>query len=223
MKKKYSVNWENDEVVSVEVDGVQYDNPDQIPDPDDRAEILRLMSRSNDEDFDQAFGKEFDKEFEEEFRQLERDSARFPKIIVGIFLAVAVIMLGIAAVSAVSTSRTLSREKSASGRVVDLVAHKDQAGQVFYFPVVEFYLPDESRQTVQLSEGSTSPEYTTGEAVIILYDPEQPNTARIKSFGSTLLMWIVPIITGVVGLAFLAATLFAGWLLKPKAKEAKPM
>jgi len=222
MKKKYSVNWENDEIVSVEVNGVQYDNPDQIPDQDDRAQILRLMSKSSDEDLDQAFDKEFDKEFEEEFRQLERESARFPKIIVGIFLAVAVIMLGVAAVSAVTTSLALSREKSTAGRVVDLVARKDQAGQVFYFPVVEFYLPDESRQKVQLSEGSSSPEYTIGEAVTILYDPEQPSTARIKSIGSALLMWIVPLITGVVGAAFLAATLFASWLLKPKATEAKP-
>ena len=64
MQKKYSINWENDEVVSVEVDGVQYDHPDQIPDPDDRAQILRLMSKTTDANLDPAYDKEFDKEFE---------------------------------------------------------------------------------------------------------------------------------------------------------------
>ena len=219
MKKKYSVNWENDQVVSVEVDGVQYDDPDQIPDPDDRAQVLRLISRSPNEDFDEAF----DKEFPEEFRQMEGQSAYFPKIIGGVFLAVAVIMLGIAAVSAFNTGVALSKEKSTPGRVVELVPRRDQAGQVFYFPVVEFSLPDESRQTVQLSEGSTSPGYTQGQDVTVLYDPERPTTARIKSLGSTLLMWIVPIITGVVGLAFLAAGLLTGGFLKPKATDARPM
>jgi hypothetical protein len=106
--------------------------------------------------------------------------------------------------------------------VVELVARQDQTGQVFYFPVVEFYLPNESRQTVQLSEGSSSPKHTQDERVIILYDPEQPSrSARIQSVGSSLLMWIVPIITGVVGAVFLAAALFVARFFRPNATEVR--
>lgn len=232
MTKKYSVNWENDEVISVEVDGVQYADPDQIPDPEDRAQVLRLISRATgadaDESFDEDFDKEFDSGFDEEakeaFRQLERDSARFPKIIVGLFLFIALLTLGIAAVLTAGTVAALSKETSAPGRVVDLVTRRDADRQVFYFPVVEFYLPDESLQTVQLSEGSSAPGYTQNQAVTIRYDPDRPaSTARIDSVGSTALMWIGPAITGTVGVAFLAAALFAAWFLRPTATKTTPV
>jgi hypothetical protein len=85
MAKKYSVNMENDEVVSVEVDGVRYDSPDQIAGAEDRDKILELISKSS--------GEDFDKEFEAEFRELERQSAGAPKIIVSVFLAVGALML----------------------------------------------------------------------------------------------------------------------------------
>jgi hypothetical protein len=62
---------ENGEVVSVEVDGVIYASPDQIPDPEDREKILQLMSRTAEDDFDAEFEKEF-KDFDKEFEELEK-------------------------------------------------------------------------------------------------------------------------------------------------------
>ena len=41
----------------------------------------------------------------------------------------------------------------------------------------------------------------------VLYDPEHPLEARIQSMGSSLLMWILPGITGILGLAFLGAVI----------------
>ena len=206
MAKKYSINVENDEVISVEVDGVQYDNPAQISDPDDRARILLLMSTTPDMDLSVAASEPF----------------VLPKIIPPVFLAVAVLMLVIAAVSAVNTARALSREKSVPGHVVDLVVRKDPTGKEFYYPVVEFYLPDESRQTVQLSEGNWPAAYAKGEPVIVAYDPEQPLQARINSISSTASQWTLSIITGVLAMAFVIATLFARWILKPSLAEVQP-
>ncbi len=221
MAKKYSLNTENDEVISVEVDGVQYDSPDEIPDAEDRARIEMLISKSKDEGFDEAF----DKEFEEEFRQLESQSSRFPAVIAGIFLTIAILMLAIAGVSGVNAGLALSREKSASGRVVDVVARSYQAtdqqvSQEYFYPVVEFYLPDESLQRVQLSEGSWPAAYEVGDSVSILYDPERPRQARIKSASSTILLWILPGVTGIVGVVFLAVGLLVGGFLKPNRKAA---
>jgi hypothetical protein len=223
MEKKYSINMENDEIVSIEVDGVRYDSPDQIPDAEDRAKIEMLMSKSVENDF----GADFDKEFEEEFRQLERDSKRFPIVIVGVFLTIAVIMLAIAVISGINTSRAHAREKSAPGQVVDLVVRKSQVSDQqesseFYYPVVEFRLPNQSLQTVQLSEGSWPPAYGKGDPVTILYDPQQPHNARIQSTSSTILAWILPGITGTVGVAFLVAALFTGWFLKPEPSPEPP-
>jgi len=195
---------EDDQVVAVEVDGIQYDDPGQIPDAQDREKILELISKSTDEDFD--------REFEEEFRELERQSAGAPKIIVSVFLGVALLMLVIALISTVSTIRALSREANAPGRVVDMTVRqsRDSETQVvneYYYPVVEFDLPDGTRKRVQLSEGSWPPEYEIGQPVTVLYDPAHPLDARIKSLSSTLLMWILPGITGIVGIVFLGVTL----------------
>lgn len=208
MAKKYSINVENDEVISVEVDGVQYISPDQIPDETDRDKILDLISKSTDGDF----SKDFDKEFEAELHALESQSAGAPKIIVSIFLAVGVLMLVIALISTVSTSRALAREVSAPGQVVDMTIRqsRDSESQViseFYYPVVEFSLPDGTPKRVQLSEGSWPPEYEPGQSVTILYDPGNPLDARIRSISSTVLKWILPGITGIVGVAFLGITL----------------
>ncbi len=139
----------------------------------------------------------------------------FPRIILSVFLAVAVLMLAISAVSAINTGLALSREKSAPGHVIDLVARRDETGKEFYYPVVEFYLPDGSFTLVQISEGSWPPAYEKGQSVTILYDPDQPLHAWIQSASSSALMWILSIITGVLGVAFLIATLFAFWMLKP--------
>ncbi len=136
-------------------------------------------------------------------------SSAIPKAIIAVFLAVAVLMLAITAISAAKTGLTLANEAVVPGSVVDLVVRTDQTGDELFYPVVAFTLPDGSRQTVQISEGSRPPAYKQDESVTIAYDPGQPGNARISSFSNTASMWIVPLITGILGAGFLAATVFA--------------
>lgn len=231
MAKKYSVNMENGEVVSVEVDGVIYAHPDQIPDPEDREKILQIMSKSSEDDFEAEFDKEWE-DFDKKFKEQEKQPPKFPIFIVGIFLFVAVIMLAIAIISAVSTSRAAAREQRAPGQVVDMTIRKSQGGydsqgtyqapQDYYYPVVEFSLPDGTRKTVQLSEGSWPPAYEVGEQVTVLYDPGKPINARIQSTSSNLMLWILPGITGILGIAFLIAAVSVFWFSRPSPQEVKP-
>ena len=72
---------------------------------------------------------------------------------------------------------------------------------------MEYGSNDRKRHNVQLSEGSSTPSYEINDEVTVLYDPEHPLDARIKSFGSSSLMWVLPGITGVLGLCFLGAVL----------------
>lgn len=208
MAKKYSINVENDEVVSVEVDGIQYDSPDNIPNETDREKVLDLVSKTTGD----SFGEDFDKEYEEDFRELERQSAGASKIIVSIFLAVGALLLVIALFSTVNTVRALAREVSAPGQVVEMTIRQSYDSETritkeYYYPVVEFNLPDGTSKQVQLSEGSWPPEYEVGQPVTILYDPAKPLDARIQSPSSTLLKWILPGILGILGISFLAITL----------------
>jgi len=139
----------------------------------------------------------------------EPASDPFPKIIVLIFLAVAILMLAISAISTVSTGLALSKETSAPGTIVDVVARQanDERGTIYYYPVVEFYSPDETHHLVQLSEGSWPPAYEKGQEVTVLYDLARPLNVRIKSTSSTVLMWIAPAITGFLGVVFLIVAL----------------
>jgi hypothetical protein len=137
-----------------------------------------------------------------------------PNIIVAIFLAVALLMFAIGAISAINSRRTLAKERTAPGSVVELAIRQATDGTLSYRPVVVFALPDGAQRTLQLAEESTAPAYEVDESVTIAYDPERPDHARIKTSASTAAMWILPLIMGILGAAFLIAALFAWRVLR---------
>ncbi len=53
-----------------------------------------------------------------------------------------------------------------------------------------------------------------------MYNPEHPLDARIKSFGSSAAMWILPGITGILGIAFLGAVVAVRKLMPPAEETA---
>ena len=195
MKKKYTVHWDDDQVASVEIDGVRYENPHDIPDERDRARVKRLLAGAPEPEAPRATG----------------GPSAFRYIFL-VFPAVAVLMLVIAVLTGVATARAQAREESAPGVVVDVVARQASNGQEYYYPVVEFALPDAGVRTVQLGEGSWPPAYEGGEHVTVLYNPERPLEARIKSAGGTLTLWTWTIVTGILAVAFGLASLFVRWI-----------
>ena len=211
-KKRYSINWENDEPVSFEVDEVVYESLDQIPDEGDREKLTAMLDASIDQQFEQEF-KDFDQEFEKDSEAHKKTSAHAEKLILGSFTGVAVLMLLIAFVSSASAILKMNREESAPGRVVEIIQRReyvneqDRVVQDYYFPVVEFLSKDGRRHTVHMTEGSSVPSHEVGDEVTVLYNPERPLDARIKSIGSAALLWILPGITGILGLGFLGAVM----------------
>ncbi len=203
-KKKYSINWENDEADSFEVNGIKYESLDDVPDEKDRDKLSAMLHAASEDEFEEI---KFD---EKEFEEL-RKSAESPgmeKIVLGIFSGVAALMILISVISSFSAIQKISKEESTPGRVVEMtmrreyVNEQDRIVNEYYYPVVEFIPIDGRKRTVQLSEGSSTPSYEKGDEVTIAYDPEHPLDARIKSTGSAMLMWILPSITGILGLAF---------------------
>lgn len=228
MEKKYSVNMQDDMVVSVEVDGMTYTDLNAIPDPEDRAKVDMLISRTMSEHIDDVFDEEFDKEFAAEFQQMQRETAHFPRLLMLIFLGIAALLLMISAFSAAGAIRRLAREQSVPGQVVDLVVRSSwdndtQRRMQYTYPVVSFSLPGGELQEVELAEGSNPPAYAVGQEVTVLYDPQRLGDVRIKSFGSSLLLWLLPGITGFVGLAFLAVSLLMLRANRPRASQTVPV
>lgn len=214
-KKKYSINWENDEAISFEVDGVEYKVLEDIPDEGDRLKLEAMM--------DSSFDAEFDAEFEKMSKEVEKiDGPKVETVILTVFTGVAVLMLLIAGIASFNNILKVNREESASGVVVDMTLRyeydqndSDRVIGEAYYPVVEFTAKDGKRRQVQLSEGSFPPSYEVGEDVVVLYDPDHPLDARIQSAGSSALMWILPGITGILGVAFLGAVLAVRKYLLP--------
>ena len=223
-RKKFSINWENDEPVSYEVDGVLYESLDDIPDESDREKLTAMIDGSIDQQFEKEF-KDFDKEFKKDWEAHQKTSASAEKIILGVFSGVAVLMLLIASVSSASAIRKINREESAPGQVVEIIQRReyvnelDRVVQDYYFPVVEYVSEDGRQHTVHMTEGSSAPEHEVGDEVTVLYNPESPLEARIQSFGSSALMWILPGITGILGLGFLGAVLAVRKFLQPAADQ----
>ena len=205
-KKKYSINWENDEAVSFEVNGVTYESLDDIPNWKDRDKLAAMMQAAED---DEAFDDNL-KFNEKEFEQIRKaaDDNSMERIVLTLFTGVAVLMLVITVVSTFFNFQKLSREESAPGRVVEVIMEREYVNQQdrivreFYFPVVQFTAEDGRRREVKMSEGSDPPSHEVGDEVTVLYDPDHPLDARIQSFASAAFMWTLPVITGILGLAF---------------------
>ncbi|NOT05603.1 MAG: DUF3592 domain-containing protein [Anaerolineales bacterium] len=208
-KKKYSINWENDEAQSFEVNGVTYESLDDVPDWKDRDKLAAMLHASSEDDFEEV---KFD---EKEFEELRKaaDDPTMERWVLGGFTAIAVIMLLVTIVSIFSNIQKILKEESVPGIVVDVVKRRELINEEndivrdFYYPVIEFVPSDGHKRSLQVSEGSDSPFYEKGDEITVLYDPEHPLDARIKSAGSNALMWVLPSITGILGIAFAGAVL----------------
>ena len=121
-------------------------------------------------------------------------------------------MLAIALITGISTARVLATEESMQGYVTAMVTRTDSTGNSFSYPVVRFVAADGSRRTVQMTEGSWPPAYKTDEAVNVRYNPAQPNQAYIVSCAASLSRWLWTLVTGMLGVAFLLATLLVRWV-----------
>ncbi len=85
------------------------------------------------------------------------------------------------------------------GKVKDIVISRSQNN--LYTPVIEFTGPSKKHFSFSPNSSSTSPGYEIGEEVTVIYDPEFPEDAKIKSFFE---LWMVPIILFAVAGLFLA-------------------
>lgn len=142
------------------------------------------------------------------------------RVVATVFAGVSVVLLIVAVVSGVLTARHQAREVRVAGHVVSMTprtvevprdssdADRRRGGidREYFYPVVEFVLPDGTKKQVQTAEGSWPPAYETGQAVTVLYDGNHPLDARIESAGGTLLHWTWTLITGALGLAFATTT-----------------
>jgi hypothetical protein len=124
------------------------------------------------------------------------------------------LLLLLGAAWTVSSTRTwIAHAIEVPGSVIEMVRMRDSDNTGYLFaPVVRFKTAEGN--TVEFESGlrSNPPAYRTGQAVSVLYDPDEPRSAAIRGFFS---LWLMPLILGFIGSIFLIVgtgmVVMSGW------------
>jgi hypothetical protein len=122
-----------------------------------------------------------------------------PTFLFGIFLLVGLGLLGGAAFLVIDTRSDIARADTADGTVIDLIGERDSDGDTIYYPRVRYVTRSGNPVEFTGSVGSSPPAFDVGEPVAVLYDPAEPEEARIDSFFQ---LWFAALILGGIGLVF---------------------
>jgi hypothetical protein len=125
------------------------------------------------------------------------------RLIFGIFAVVGVGLLIGALFAYEHMHRFLQTAVSTPGVVVENIWQEDRSSNNgpswTAYPRVRFRTADDREISIVTRTGSNPPAYHVEDAVTILYDPQQPNRASIKSFAE---LWLLPTILGGMGFIF---------------------
>jgi hypothetical protein len=124
-------------------------------------------------------------------------------------MLIVAVIFGLSVRSIVTTRQFLAVAVAADGVVVDLSESVDEDGST-YFPVVRFVAPDGQVVRFKSGIGSNPPDYRVGDPVRVLYDPSNPRTARLDTWGNRWGGALAGMIVGGVLLLLLAAVLVFG-------------
>lgn len=130
-----------------------------------------------------------------------QQGTRLFRLVGRIFLAVAIVLIGVCYVTVRNSQRFLASAERAEGTVVALSRSSgNRSDGTVYHPVVTFRTS--AGETVEFisSWGSRPAPYRRGDAVTVLYQASDPNGARIEAFFS---LWGASLITGGLGSVFL--------------------
>jgi len=101
---------------------------------------------------------------------------------------------------------------SAPGTVIDLIKKERRSDNnrrtLVYVPVIQFTDQNGKLQEYHSPHGSNPPDYKHGDKVMILYEPDNPEFAKMDDWQRYL--WVV--VFGIFGIAFSASSALMWWL-----------
>jgi hypothetical protein len=119
------------------------------------------------------------------------------------FLVLGVVFLVVAVVTLVLTLRFVAGAEHATGTVIDLSRETDSEGEVVFYPIVSFTTAKGRTLEFRSSTSSSFPPQP-GDRVEVLYDPDDPQDARLSGFFD---VWLLPIVFGFIGTVASAVSL----------------
>ena len=116
-----------------------------------------------------------------------------------IFIGMGLVFIAIGIVATIGSRRFLAIAAEAEGRIVDYSENRDiNDDRTMYRAVVEFTVDGETRRFSANTSSSVKPRL--GRRVNVLYNPDNPDNARIKSWSA---LWMLPTIFLAMGGVFL--------------------
>jgi Protein of unknown function (DUF3592) len=98
------------------------------------------------------------------------------------FGAMGLLFIGIAFVVWMRTREFISKAQETKGIVVRMLSKSGSKGGIIYAPVYQFRTIDGRTIEVEESIYSKPPQFQEGQSVDILYDPQNPEKARVKKW-----------------------------------------
>ena len=126
-------------------------------------------------------------------------------------LAAAGLLVLLAVVFAISRASFVSGAERTSGTVVGLrkrvsdrydSSRRRRARSTSFAPVVTFRDSSGRSHRFVSATGSNPPTHGVGDAIDVLYEPDDPATASVADFWS---LWLVPVVLGIFGVVMLGA------------------
>ncbi len=122
-----------------------------------------------------------------------------------VFFAIGIGLAGVAGYLAIHQRQALAQASRADGTVVDLEEGPSMSGgsvrsRAMYYPVVEYTTATGERVRFRGATASRPPAFDRGEAVTVLYEPSQPEKAKINALSE---LWFIPLVSGGIGTLFI--------------------
>lgn len=115
------------------------------------------------------------------------------------FCVIGGIFIFFAITTFINTRTFIANAQNVTGKVVRLVYKRSSDGSSSYSPVFQFRTISGQMVEVEDSLSSSPPMYDEGDNVEVLYDPANPQEAKIKKFSS---LYFVTMIFGFMGSLF---------------------
>ena len=133
------------------------------------------------------------------------------RLVFGIFTIVGLALLIGGVLSIQHTRRFLATAVSVPGVVKENVRQESRSSKSdrrgSFYPRISFHTANGPEISVITNTGSNPPSYRVNESVPIVYDPQQPYHAYIRSFTE---LWLLPAILCPMGLVFCSFGVVAG-------------
>lgn len=146
---------------------------------------------------------ESDAALEQSGKELEQSTANLPAIIGGIFSAIGIILIGLAAWFGYRSYNFLQKAEIVPGIVKEFKERQarnkeDNTMYTLNMPVLQYHYNGKDYTYVS-PYGSTTPEYAVGDQISLLVDPAEPGRPEEDSFMNS---WFLPMLLGSIGLVF---------------------